>query len=679
MKFEAEQFTFDNPPAKAVLDTEIKLPIALDYETYYSKKLKYTILGNIPEAYAESDLFHPYILAVSDGRHSWSGAPKDLNWDAIDDHVLLSHNARFERAIYAEQVKRKQVPQIRFPAWHCTANLTSYLCNRRALDNAVEVLYKVKLDKSARSDADGKHWPEDFPEAEQKKMLEYAKGDVHWCQKLWADYSPKWPEDERFLSNLTIEQGIRGVQIDVPLLKEYICLTHEMLRNTEKLIPWIKDAEDEEWREFDTKPTATKCIAEQCRRLGIACPPVKSKDEEAYEEWEDTYGPKYPWVMAVGDWRSVNKLYKTFVLVKERLRPDGTLPFSLKYFGAHTGRWAGDARVNFQNMRKVPAFRNELGLLEHRPSRIVEAVETHEETGKWPEWVGAAIDFRALVIPRAGKKMIVSDLSQIEPRVLAWLSGNHKLLDMIREGYGVYEAFARANMSYTGPKMDKKSSFYKMIKIQVLGLGYGCGWNKFIKIASQGGEDIVKDDPEWTEEEDVFTGEKRKVSGYGQHSREIVNNFRKNSPLTVALWNRLDEGVRRSMGCEFKMNLPNGRTMTYSDVRQVIRMRVDPLTKRPRKTWEIAADSDGRHKPVYGGKLTENLVQAVARDVFAAQIVRMEKRGWSNLFSVHDEAVLEVDQDVTAKQVEEEMSFCPDWIKGLPVAAEANEVSHYQK
>lgn len=680
-EFQAEQFTFDNPPSRLgpVLEPEIKMAIAVDFETFYSKRLKYTVKTMLPEQYAAHELFDPYMISVCDGKNSWSGPPEKFNWSALENHIILNHNSRFDRSIYNEMVKRGTAPHLNISEWVCTANLTSFLCNRRALDSAVEFLYQTVLSKRFRAEADNKHWPQDFSASEQEAMLRYAKDDAIWTWRIWNDYSARWSENERFLSNLTIEQGMRGVQIDRELLGQYIYQTHEMLQNTEALIPWMAEAQEDEWAEFNTKPTATKCIAEQCRRIGIPCAPVKYRNEEEYEDWEDIHSPKYPWILAVGAWRSINKLYQTFMTVKSRLKDDGTLPFSLKYFGAHTGRWSGDAKVNMQNMRKIPVLCNEQGLLEQRENRLAQACEEHEETGNWPGWVRHAIDFRALIIPRPGTKMIVSDLSQIEPRVLAWLSGNHKLLDMIRGGYGVYEAFARANLGYTGPRMDKNSLFYKMVKIQVLGLGYGCGWNKFIKIAAQGGVDITKDDPEWYEEEDYLTGEKRKVSGHGKHSKEIVNKFREQSPQTVALWNALDNGIRQSADSNFVINLPSGRKLTYNSVRFGVRMRLNPATKKLEKKWELTADSDGKRKSFYGGKLTENLVQAVARDVFAAQVVRMQKAGLKNLFSCHDEAILEVDEKVTAKDVEEQMSFCPSWIPGLPVAAEAREVKHYLK
>jgi hypothetical protein len=566
-------------------------------------------------------------------------------------------------------------PKINFSGWDCTSNLASYLCNRRALKDAVECLYKVRISKDYRAVADGKNWPKDYTPEERQQIIEAGKSDALWCWRLWNDFSSKWPEMEQKLSNTTIDQGMRGVQIDTDLLNNYIMQSHEMKANTEKIIPWIEDAESEDWDEFTVKPTSTKCISEQCRRVGIPCAPVKSDDEEEYEAWETLYSPQHPWIKAVSSWRSINKLYQTFVTMKSRVRPDGTMPFALKYFGGHTGRWSGDAKINMQNQRRKPILCNEHGLLETDEARIDAALA--EKT--LPDWVKYSIDFRHLIVPRPSKKMIVSDLSQIEPRVLAWLGGNWPLLDLMRGNMSVYEAFARTSMGFTGDRLDKKSAFYKMLKIQVLGLGYGAGWLKFIAIAAGNGVDLCEGEPEFTEETDAYTGEVFKVPGYGSNSRRIVAEFREKNPRITGLWKAMDDSFKRSIGEDFSVQLPSGRRLRYDSVRAAIRIDKNKRTGKPERRTVYTADVGGIRKPFYGGKLVENVTQATARDVFGWQLVNMVDRGWPSLFTCHDENILEVDADVTAKDVEEEMSKCPPWMPGLPVSAEASEVAHYQK
>lgn len=655
--------------------------IAIDFETFYSKKLKYSLKKQIAEEYCRSHLFDPYIMSVSDGSTCWAGVPKDFNWDAINGKTLLSHNAYFDSTVYEEMVRRGWAPQIAIPAWHCTANLTAYLCNRRSLDFAVEYLFKVKLSKVSREDANNKHWPADYSPQAQTEMLEYARRDAFWCWKIWDTHAHRWPEFERKLSMLTINQGKRGVQIDVALLNDYLVKMHEMLTNTEQQIPWIANSDDEVWDDFSAKPTSTKNIAEQCRLTGIPCCPVKSDDEEAYLEWENTYAPSNPWIHAVSAWRSVNKLYKTLQTVKERLRPDGTMPFALKYFGAHTGRWSGDARVNMQNMRKIPILCNEHGLMEQNEKREVEAVKAKKKTKQWPGWVRYSVDFRNLIIARPGKHLITSDLSQIEPRTEAWLCGDTAMLDLLATGMTPYEAHARTTMNWKGGVLkDEDENLYALAKARVLALGFQAGWEKFIAMAlTLAGLDITENDPEW----EVAPNENcpEGVPGYGMFARKVVTEFRAQNPKIQGIWNKLDSAFKQSIGGDFIMTLPSGREMRYEKVRCETRVEPDPKTKQPRRKSVFTADVGGRRFQYYGGKLTENIVQSTARDVFAMHLLAIEDKYDTGavLFSVHDEAVTELDLSVTAGDIQRIMSECPDWMPGLPVAAEAKQVACYQK
>ena len=650
--------------------------ISIDFETFYSKRLRYSLKSSIAEQYVNNPLFDAYMVSVSDGSQCWAGHPRDFTWSALNGARLLSHNKYFDSTVYNRLVQLGLAPKVDFLDWYCTADMTSFLCNRRSLDMAIEHLLKIKLSKQVRADADNKRWPADFTPEQQAAMLKYARDDAGYTWLLWDKFSHLWPEHERQLSNQTIAQGQRGVQMDVKLLNQFIIDSHDMKLRTEKLLPWLSDDETELWEDFDVKPTATKCIAEQCRRSGIPCPPVKAHEgEEAYQEWEATYSKTHLWIPALSSWRSINKIYGTFLTMKDRLRSDGTMPFALKYFGGHTGRWSGDARINFQNFRRKPILQNENGLMEGDEKRINAALKHRKAEGKFPEWVRASLDIRNLIIPRPGKRMIVSDLSQIEPRVLAWVAGDTATLEAVRGGMSLYECEARQSMGFTGDKLDTESDMYAEAKARRLALGYGAGFEKFIVMAADyTGLDITADDPEW-----IVDSDGNRVSGYGQRSRAIVADWRAKNPLitdkSTGLWAKLENAFKRSVGGDFTMKLPSGRTMRYENVKCERRIEPDEDGK-PTSRVVFTASVGGRRVITYGGKLCENLVQAVARDVFGYSLLKLGERV---LFSSHDEAILEVDDSVSPKDVEATMSECPEWMPGLPLGAKGKVVPCYCK
>lgn len=606
------------------------MPIAFDTETYYDGTYSVSDLG--PRKYAEHTAFECYLISVCDGEQTWVGAPNRFNWGAVGGQLLLSHNAYFDQTILEQMMSRNQVALGKpWGDWHCTADLASYICSVRSLKDAVRNLYNVDLSKAERNFMCGKRWAE-LTEEQRKSVREYARRDAFWCWKIWHDYSAKWPELERTLSQLTRTWGRHGVAIDSKKLFTWNAAVHAYIQQIEKELPWI---------ECGYSPSSPKGIADQCIKSGIPVPLAKSTDEEAYEEWEETFGPDHPWIHKVGEWRSATKVRSTLETMCLRLADEvsgaRSIEAPLKYFGGHTGRWSGDGGVNFQNFRKKP---------------FVVA--------------GAEIDIRHLTLPRPGKKMIIADLSQIEPRVLWWLAGDFEALDMVAKGMSPYEAHARATMGWTGDvdlkaaaKLDKKAAeLYSLCKARILALGFGCGWKKFITMASFYGLVIEE-----------------------KQSRAIVEEFRSSNPKVTGLWHTLEEAFRNSAGRgTFEVKMPSGRSLLYRDVKRSIFFEDDEKEpgKKIRRVKHTAIVR-GKRSNLYGGKLTENLVQALARDVFAEGVIRLHKAGYRVLFTVHDEVVLEVEPTADVRHVESLMSVTPSWLPGCPIRAEGSLVDYYQK
>lgn len=280
-------------------------------------------------------------------------------------------------------------------------------------------------------------------------------------------------------------------------------------------------------------------------------------------------------------------------------------------------------------------------------------------------------------------KLITSDLSQIEPRVLAWLAGDADFLTMVASGKSPYEAHARLTMGWTGGVLkNENEKLYGLAKIRVLQLGYGSGWEKFIQTAKkEAGIDLTAEDPEWIETPDPVTGEPKKVSGYGHNARAIVKAYRDSNPKITDLWKQLESALRRSIGQDLVLRLPSGRELRYESIRAETRIGPNKETKKPERKTVYTAVIGGKRTITYGAKLCANITSATARDVFYEHVLKLHDAGFVMLIGVYDECVLEVplDRVNAVSEVKTIMSQTPAWLPGCPVAADAKEVERYCK
>src|SRR5690606_758316 len=102
--------------------------------------------------------FDCYLISVFDGEDAWAGHPKDFNWEALEGATLVSHNKGFDEAVYNRLVELGIAPKVKIANWYCSANFTSFRCNRRPLDQSVTYLFKTSVPKGMRDWMNKRHW-----------------------------------------------------------------------------------------------------------------------------------------------------------------------------------------------------------------------------------------------------------------------------------------------------------------------------------------------------------------------------------------------------------------------------------------------------------------------------------------------------------------------------------------
>lgn len=584
---------------------------AIDFETTYSSDNSITHFGQWQ--YLRNPETDIYLVSIVGPGVSFVGAPKDAPWDKIHGHRWVAHNYSFDGSVM-ELLRERGITKALPQEFFCTANLAAYLGAPRALVGASKELLGKVVDKDPRSFMKGKNWQEAKALGKETEIKEYALNDSKSCLELFSGFAHRMTETEKALSVHTINMCWRGFNVDSLLVDKYLnTLDWARIKASEKL-PW-KDDDD-----HTGDVLKMGGLARACRDAGIEVPASTSEDDPACQRWEDEYGLKYPWVGAMRDWRKANMLFAKLEILWKRRRPDGSVPYGLKYFGAQTGRWSGDSKFNIQNLPRGDVM---------------------------------GVDLRSCIVPRIGKKFIISDLAQIEPRILAWLCGDEVLLSAVRAGYGIYEAFAVTTGMWTGTKGTLKKSepsLYALAKAQVLGLGYGCGAKKFVLVSKlMAGLDITE-----------------------ARSLEIVGTYRRKNTKVVQLWHQLERAFKTSLREDYMVELPSGRQQKYFGITTQKGMAGKP-------DWRASVTLGGPKLPFWGGKLTENLVQATARDVFGEAILRLEKAGLSVVAHVHDEVILEVDAGVDCGDIDNLMAVTPPWLPGCPIASESHEASCYKK
>ncbi|MEO7099078.1 MAG: hypothetical protein ABI162_06930 [Luteolibacter sp.] len=297
------------------------------------------------------------------------------------------------------------------------------------------------------------------------------------------------------------------------------------------------------------------------------------------------------------------------------------------------------------------------------------------------------IDVRAHIVAHHGGVLGIVDLSQIEPRCLAWLCGDWDFLELVKT-MSPYEAHARLFMNWTGGKLKKENPrAYSLAKARVLALGYGAGWEKFIFMCRTYGimpEEVLAD-PVGPREKDAFVESllrSKRQNGKLDEFAELdvlgqriwvnawlqVMDFRNRNVKILNLWRKLEAGFKASVvDGTYEMGLPSGRSLWYYGINSI------------EGQWKAQTERGGKFEKFYGGKLCENLIQATARDVFGECIRRLEEQVAPVLFHVHDEVILGLEDTSQLGKAIQIMSMTPAWLPGCPISAEGHCSPRYTK
>jgi len=346
-----------------------------------------------------------------------------------------------------------------------------------------------------------------------------------------------------------------------------------------------------------------------------------------------------------------------------RVSPDGRLRDSMRYYGAHTGRWSHRG-LQPGNMPR-PAGRFD-GWGDAEICRLADRVIAGKH---WADAEEIDLLLRACFTASPGNELVVCDFSGVEARALAWCANDTAALEVFASGVSPYKVMGATIFGCSPDEISKGEERYSIGKIAELACGYGMGPPKFEWTANKAGSDL---------------------GAIGVDAAEVVYAWRDLHAPIVRFWRALEytfrdavRGEAGSLDCfklvpsndgrDVAIFLPSGRPIVYSNTR----LGSDEQG-RPR----LAFTGTKGPEHTYGGKLTENAIQALCRDLMADALVRAEDAGLCPVLHVHDEIVCDVPASAAAEAYEylhAIMTDLPAWAEGFPIGAAGHTGMRYRK
>ena len=602
--------------------------ITIDFETFYSADIGFA--KQTTEEYVRDPQFHVIGVAVKvdNEETQWaSGTHEELaTWLNTFDwagSIALAHNAMFDGFILNEHFN------IRPKFWADTLCMGRAICGVEVSGSLAALTERYGLGAKGTEVHNFKGYRrEDFSEFELSKYGDYCINDVNLTyalfNKMMADGFPK---KEMHVINQTVRMFTEPVlELDTTLLTEH--LSDVQGRKAALLAEVNMDKED---------LMSNQKFAMFLEALGVPAPkkisPTTGKETLALAKNDEEFKAlaEHPDVrvqaLVAARLGTKSTLEETrtqrFIGIASR----GKLPVPIKYYAAHTGRFGGDDKINLQNL----------------PSR-------GDNAGKLK---------KAIIAPE-GYEIIDADSAQIEARVLAWLAGQNDLVQAFANKEDVYKKMASAIYGKPEDQITKDERFVG--KTTILGCGYGMGAVKFQGQLKTFGVEVSIEE-----------------------ARRIIDIYRRTNPAVTALWKQAQNmlvamaraenctlgkaGVLKVDSWEKAVQLPSGLMMRYNDLK----------FEQTENGIEFSYKTRYGRTRIYGGKVIENVCQAIARCIIGEQMLKIGKR-YKVVLTVHDAIACVVPEaEVTEAQayVEECMRWTPEWAAGLPVNCESGHGKAY--
>ena len=596
--------------------------ITLDFETFYSTE--YSLSRMTTEEYVRGSEFEVVGVSVQedDGEPVWfSGSMlqtekflKQYDWE---NSLMLAHNTAFDGAImgWLFDIHPK--------------GLLDTLSMGRALHGtevggSLKVLaehYNVGVKGTEVNDAKGFHRA-DFTPEHLATYGEYCKNDVAITYQLFRHMAQGFPATELRLIDLTLRMYTQPtLELDTKVLADHIISVRDKKQALMDTIVHSKE-------ELMSNPK----FAELLRAHGVV-PPMKisattgketyafAKNDEEFKALLDHEDVTVQTLVAARlGTKSTLEETRTdrFISIAAR----GKLPVPLRYYAAHTGRWGGDDKLNLQNLPRSSPLK------------------------------------KAIIAPD-GYMMIDSDSSQIEARTLAWLAGQDDLVEAFDRGEDVYKIMASAIYGKDVSQITKDERFVG--KTTILGAGYGMGAAKFKAQLKNFGVDVELEEAQ------------RIIATYRQTYPKITELWRAaNGILGAVIGDQLAElgrgGLLKVEGTK-GVRLPNGLYLKYPN----LRWATNEQDGKPEYVYDTKKGRAIIPNRIYGGKVVENVCQALARIIIGEQMLMVAKK-YKVVMTVHD-AIACIVPEAEAERAQEYVELCmkirPLWGPELPLNCES--------